>query len=227
LLFIIEIISTSIRLTIPSSSFDTAFIAQAFYAIVAIILTICYIICAVKITNRLSLINKKRSQVRKMMIRFVTSTGGYITFVIFLVLSIFMIKYPWGFKICANGTFFAANLSGLLQMYSFKPPQHSQTTASSGGIGVSFQAGTRTNSAGEVPRKRTDYSRSISSPRPENKLSNSSETSRESNEHSSSPSEQVIIQETNNSGFPTPEVLPSGDVVSTTEQSPIENTQRC
>jgi hypothetical protein len=120
LLFIAEIITDSTRVVLPVTSFNPAYVSQGLYVLTSAILTVCYIVCAVKIRNKLAELSGRRRKIRNMTIRFVGSTAGYIAFCIFIIALIPLINQPWPFKLLLNGTVLAGNWWSLLQVYSFK-----------------------------------------------------------------------------------------------------------
>jgi hypothetical protein len=182
ILFIGEISTDVARLVIGVSSFNPSFISQAFYAVTAAVLTVCYVICAVKILKRLGTINQRKRYVRNMTLRFVGSTVGYVAFIILIILLIPLISYPWPFKLLLNLMFVAANGSALLQVYSFKARSKSASLSSAAGRsqGDSIPSPGRSNSA------RTNYSRVGKSARQEHEEDPDDDTSSGSSSSSTS-----------------------------------------
>jgi hypothetical protein len=125
LLFIGEIVTSTSVLTVAiKGSFSPVYVSQAFYVLVAIVLTICYFVCAYQITKRLNAGGGKRKRfIRALTLRFLVSTAGYIMFIILVILFIPYFGNPWGFKIICNLMFFSANLTGIIQVYAFHPPK--------------------------------------------------------------------------------------------------------
>lgn len=124
-LFVAEITTAILRWKLASySAFNPTWVSQALYAITAIVLTICYIICAVKIREKLREIggNKKR-KIRNMTLRVAGSTFGYLAFTCFLIALIPCLNYPWAFKFLLNGVAISSNFWSTLQVYSFQPPR--------------------------------------------------------------------------------------------------------
>lgn len=136
-LFAAEISCTAALITVPVSSFNPAYVTEVINVIVAITLTVCYVMCAVKIAKRLgegsktskSTSSKKRN-VRSMAWRFAASTSGYIVFVILMFLEIPYVEKPWPFKIILHLIYLAVNFSSLLQVWSFKAPKGRRRTGS-------------------------------------------------------------------------------------------------
>lgn len=131
ILFIGEIASASSRSVTAISSFNPVYVSQAFYVIVAAILTICYVACAIQISRRLSRSSVSKASLRALNLRFTISTSGYIAFIILNILLVVYFGAPWGFKIIFNLVFLFSNLTGLLQVYSFVPPQFIKSTKKS------------------------------------------------------------------------------------------------
>lgn len=132
-LFVAEITTAILRWKLASySSFNPTWVSQALYVITAIVLTICYIICAVKIREKLREIggNKKR-KIRNMTLRVAGSTFGYLAFTCFLVALIPCLNYPWAFKFLLNGVAISSNFWSTLQVYSFQPPRRRTGTSQS------------------------------------------------------------------------------------------------
>lgn len=124
-LFVAEITTAVLRVYLASfSTFNPTWISQALYVLTSIILTICYIICAVKIRQRIkSMSENRRKTIRNMTLRFTGSTLGYIAFTIMLIALIPCLNYPWAFKVLLNGIALAENFWAILQVYSFQPPR--------------------------------------------------------------------------------------------------------
>jgi hypothetical protein len=140
MLFVLEIACTTARLLVPVTSFNPGYLVQVFYVLVAIVLTVCYLVCAIQLARRLQAISKRKVYIRQMALRFSISTSGYILIIITIALSLAFISNPWGRKILSNGLFLGANLTALLQVYSFRPPTASLgTTTSSNGASGSYQ----------------------------------------------------------------------------------------
>jgi hypothetical protein len=159
LLFIAEIITDATRIVVPvTGSFNPSYISQVLYVITAIVLTVCYIICAHKIQQKLKTLSGKKRTVRNMTLRFVGSTAGYVAFAILTALLIFFINIPWGFKIILNMIIFVSNSWSLLQVYSFTAPHKRNHTSSAGSAGYSVPLSPR-NPDGRKPR--TNYSRTV------------------------------------------------------------------
>lgn len=102
-----------------NGSFSPSYVIQAFYAITAIILIVCYIMCAVSITKRLGASRTRRLRVFPMMLRFSVSSLGYFVFIICIVLQIQFSTSPWPFRILMNVMFLFTALASLLQIWSF------------------------------------------------------------------------------------------------------------
>lgn len=132
-LFVAEITTAIVRWKLASySAFNPTWITQALYVITSIVLTICYVICAVKIRERLREIGgNKKQKVRNMTMRFVGSTVGYLSFSVFLIALIPCLNYPWAFKCLLNGVAIASNFWSTLQVYSFRPPRRRSGTSHS------------------------------------------------------------------------------------------------
>jgi hypothetical protein len=136
ILFLGEAITAGIRAGVPvTGNFNPATLAQAFYAVVAIALIVCYLLCAHQIRVRLATGSnaKRKTYIRAMNIRFALSTIGYASFICCLVGSIPLFYLPWGWKIILNLMNVSLNFSGLLQVYSLQPAQgggksHSNST---------------------------------------------------------------------------------------------------
>lgn len=129
LLFIGEITCTTLRCTVlAAASFNPAYIAEAFYALVALVLTIAYIYCAATIISKLKEASTKRQQhLRSVTLRFAISTSGYLLFVLTLVLSLVFSRTPWGWKCLMNILVLAINISSIIQIGSFAPPPSQMT----------------------------------------------------------------------------------------------------
>lgn len=134
-LFICELVTSTTRVTLRvAERFNPAYFSQALYVIVAIALTISYIACAVQIHRRVKNASSSppRKFLRNLTLRFTLSTAGYILLVSVIISSIWAIGYPWGWKICFNLLFLAANITGSLQIYSFVPPRGKRSSNSGG-----------------------------------------------------------------------------------------------
>lgn len=138
-LFAAEISCTAALITIPVSNFNPAYITQVINLIVAIVLTVCYIMCAKKIAERLkeyttpSHKKSSKKQVRAMTIRFTASTAGYIAFVILMILTIPYVETPWPYKIIMHLLYLSVNLASILQVWTFKPPKRRSKSSSGNG----------------------------------------------------------------------------------------------
>lgn len=121
-LFVCEIATSATRTAVVHTAFNPIYFSQALYVIVSAALTIAYIVCAVQIYRRLSASNAPKRSLRNLTLRFMLSTGGYIMFIILVILLIPYLGYPWGWKILLNLMFLSSNFTGLLQVYSFVPP---------------------------------------------------------------------------------------------------------
>lgn len=158
LLFVAEIVCDIVRILVPVTGwFNPSYIAQALYVITAIVLTVCYIICAYKIQKKIGNLTGKKRKLRNMTLRFAGSTAGYISFSILTILLIPFIGTPWGFKIILNLIILVSNSWCLLQVYSFTAPQK-RLRASSADVGTPRSMGPNAGNS-----FRTDYSRGLSS----------------------------------------------------------------
>ena len=137
LLFLFEIATSTARGILPIASLNPVYFSQALYVIVAAGLTVSYTICAIQIRNRLSASNAPRRSIRNLTLRFLMSTSGYIMFVILVILLIPYLGEPWGWKIILNLTFLAADITALLQVYSFIPPKGVSSHSKVGGAPTS------------------------------------------------------------------------------------------
>lgn len=133
LLFIGEIICDVVRVLLPVARLNPVYFTQAFYVIISLILTVCFIICAVQISARLPRSKTSKTAIRALTLRFVLSTGGYISFIILTIMLVPWFGEPWGWKIILNLIFLSSNVTGLLQVYSFIPPQISKFSFGFGG----------------------------------------------------------------------------------------------
>lgn len=154
LLFVAELTTAIVRWKIASkSSFNPTWISQALYGITAIVLTICYIICAVKIREKLTEIGgQKKQKIRNMTLRVAGSTFGYLIFTCFLIGLIPALNYPWAFKCLLNGVAISSNFWATLQVYSFQPPRRRT------GLSQSSQDSGRGHSVGSLKSQKSDFS---------------------------------------------------------------------
>lgn len=136
ILFLGEIISSTIRSIYPVTSFNPIYICEAFYVIVAIILTVCYLLCATQISERLRRARSSKQHIRWLSFRFALSTGGYIIFIILVILLIPFFGTPWGFKLIFNLVYVCSNTTAILQVWVFVPPSYTKSSKSTGGTGT-------------------------------------------------------------------------------------------
>lgn len=130
-LFVGEIVSSTVRNILPVSSFNPAYVVEAFYGIVCIVLTVCYLMCAKQISDRLKRSRAPKTHIRWLTFRFALSSGGYITFVILIILLIWFIGNPWGYKLIFSILFLNANVTALMQVWAFVPPSYAKKTSQS------------------------------------------------------------------------------------------------
>lgn len=123
ILFLCEIATSAARAPLAITGFKLVYFSQTLYVLVAAALTISYTICAIQIRNRLAASRVTKRAIRKMTIRFLLSTGGYIMFIVLIILLVPYMTKPWGWKILFNLIFLSSNGTALLQVYSFVPPQ--------------------------------------------------------------------------------------------------------
>jgi len=132
-LFLGEIITSAIRITIPITGTNVAsYITEVFYVIVAAGLTASYAVCAYQTYLRLSTsgVSSSSRAIRNLTLRILISTSGYVLFIILAILLVPFYGNPWGWKIVLNTMFFAENVTGVLQVYSFIPPDMRRTSSS-------------------------------------------------------------------------------------------------
>jgi len=124
ILFLGEIITSAIRSTIPITGTNiSSYISQVFYVIVAAVLTVAYAVCAYQTYRRLAAFGEASSRpIRNLSLRILLSTIGYLLFIVLVILLVPFYGSPWGWKLILNTMFFAENLTGILQVYSFIPP---------------------------------------------------------------------------------------------------------
>jgi hypothetical protein len=161
-LFIGEIVTSTVRTTIRGGGqFNPVYLTQGFYVIVAVVLIVCYLICAYKITQRMkSFHHGKKNFVRDMSIRFALSSAGYILFVITMVASIPLLTQPWPFKVVVNVICLSANVAAVLQVYSLRPPQErsfSSTVQREGMNEETGEGGLSTMTSGDRGKSSTSH----------------------------------------------------------------------
>jgi hypothetical protein len=134
LLFVAEAVIDAVRITQSGSTrFSPIIITVVFYIIISAILTVCYIICAVAIMGRIEDMTqspKRFSRVRKMTLRFVFSTAGYIVTIIMEIVTATMTGRPWGTIISFNLLFVALNWTATLQIVGLKPLKGARSSSS-------------------------------------------------------------------------------------------------
>lgn len=136
ILFLGEIISSTIRSIYPVTAFNPVYICEAFYVIVALILTVCYLLCATQISERLRRARSSKRHIRWLSFRFALSTGGYIIFIILVIFLIPFFGRPWGFKIIFNLVYVCSNITAILQVWVFVPPSYTKSSKSTNGTGT-------------------------------------------------------------------------------------------
>lgn len=136
ILFIGEIVCSTLRSVYPITTFNPVYVSEAFYVIVCITLTVCYLLCAYQIAQRLKRSRAAKHHVRWLSLRFALSTGGYIVFVIGVICLIPLFGNPWAFKIIFNLLYLCSNVTGLIQVWSFLPPAYVKSSKSTGGTGT-------------------------------------------------------------------------------------------
>lgn len=140
ILFAGEIISNTIRSLYPVTAFNPVYICEAFYVIVALVLTVCYLLCARQISQRLKRSRASKTHIRWLSIRFAMSTGGYIVFIILVIFLIPFFGTPWGWKIIFNLVYVCSNTTALIQVWAFVPPAYTKSSKSTGGTGTPLSA---------------------------------------------------------------------------------------
>lgn len=134
LLFVVEAIIDYFRITAPSSSFSHIIITIVIYLLVSLALTVCYIICCYSILKRVTkMVSGRAKRVRKMSLRFVMSSTGYILIVLFELLIYGVHTRPWGPQIVYNLLFASLALTTTLQVWALKPINTRKSSHSSGG----------------------------------------------------------------------------------------------
>lgn len=121
-LFIMEIVAISIRLTSAKTYVAATTVTLVVYTIVTVILTVCYIITAVSILNRIKEMGAaKTKRVRKMTIRFLLSAVTYIIFIIIEIAFGILQGRPWGSVIIYPLLFAALDATTCLQVIGLRP----------------------------------------------------------------------------------------------------------
>lgn len=132
-LFVGEIACYILRILVASSKMAISpnTVAAIFYLVVSLIVTGCYIACAISILRRIGRASAKHNVIRRMTVRFVASTTGYIILLFVDFYSIFRLNWAWSFKIVFNMVFLCFNIAALLQVMGFKPIESSRSRSRS------------------------------------------------------------------------------------------------
>lgn len=121
-LFVMEVVAITVRSTSPRTYIAATYVTLVVYTIITIILTVCYIITAVAILNRIKEMGAaKTKRVRSMTIRFLLSACTYIIFIIFEIAYGIIQTRPWGSVIIYPLLFAALDATTLLQVLGLRP----------------------------------------------------------------------------------------------------------
>lgn len=121
-LFIGQITTTVVGIVIgETGQVNSTLIAFIFYFCITLILTISYLICAIKIIKKLGISGRKNINMHRMALRFGGSTIGYILTMIMYILGGFLLIYPWPYRIILNLAYIFLNFTASFQIWGFKP----------------------------------------------------------------------------------------------------------
>jgi hypothetical protein len=125
-LFVLEIICSSLRAfgqNLPLGS-TIAQISAVVYCIVALTLTVCYLVCAVGIFKKLKQMpgaSTKRHPNSLLALRVAMSSAGYLMFVGATVGFAIAFRAPWGRQITMNLAFIGHNFAATMQIVATRP----------------------------------------------------------------------------------------------------------
>lgn len=120
-LFVAEIIVTTCRIVIVNPVFSPIIVTAVLYIVVAVVLTVAYIICAVAILNKIAGTGPAHAQVQKMTLRFSISTAGYIGVVLTEIAVYLVTGVPWGPQIAYYLLYAFLNFTATLQVVALRP----------------------------------------------------------------------------------------------------------
>jgi hypothetical protein len=124
-IILLEIIVSILRVQLEDHrlALSPNYISVGAYFIIAVILTVCYLVCAIKIAIRIGALpgTGKGRAIRVMAIRAGVASVGYILFLASLIVYAIAAERPWGRITAFNLMFVGMNWVGLLQVLATKP----------------------------------------------------------------------------------------------------------
>lgn len=121
-LFVIELVCTILRTVLPQTTYNATTASIAFYIVVTVILTICYIATTVAIMKRINEMSANRSErIRLMTVRFLLSSVGFVATIILEICAAILQGDPWGAIVSYPLLFAALNFTTLLQVLGLRP----------------------------------------------------------------------------------------------------------
>lgn len=139
ILFVLEFTCSTLR-SAGGAWGLSQYVSQAsslMYCLVAIVLTICYLMCAVAVWKRLrsmSAVSVRRQTMRILALRVTLSVLGYIVFVISSIVFVIYYRRPGARGIILSISYAAFNWSATMQVAATKPPEHSNSVSPSSSL---------------------------------------------------------------------------------------------